>query len=46
MSTFVYYAIAHGMHYGPGKFFAYCLSGRGSELRPLIAAWKTGIVWC
>lgn len=43
MSSFTHWAIAHGVHYGPGKYLRLCLIGR--DIDKLFKTWQNSIIW-
>lgn len=46
MSSFTYWAIAHGVHYDRGLVMRYKLIARTSTILKLLKEWNNGIVWC
>lgn len=46
MSSFVHWAIAHGVHYGYGDHLRYKLIARRSTFDKLLKEWNKGVVWC
>jgi hypothetical protein len=46
MSSFVYWAIAHGIAYKQGKVLKYALICRRDKLEKLLQEYQNGIIWC
>lgn len=46
MSNFAHWAIAHGIHYGKGKYFDKCLIARGNKIEEMLKVWNKSIIWC
>lgn len=44
MSPFIHWAIAHGVHYGPGKYLPMTLIMRREKSWAMINEWERGIV--